>query len=453
MVLKGLPDSFKPFSIHITQSDEKITFTEFKTKLRSYESTEKFSAACSEEDSVMKVKARDGWNMKLTCFNCGQKGHKAVECTSATSEHREQRQWCHLCKSSTHKDVNCRRRKRDNVKRVVDEEDHTFAFKVGQVDAVLVSGVKEKGLMVDTGATSHIIRDITQFTDFDKSFEPHKHILELADGEKTSGIALRKGTAKVRLRDNKGRVVETMLMGALYVPSFPQDIFSVKAAMSQGATVIFKEGAGMVVDWEQETGLLMTSGDVRVIRIWDTEREMKVQDIPTGADSCVTSLSCDPQRSLVAAGLGDGSVRVYDRRMGPNECRVMTYREHGAWVVKAHLQKEPEGHIISVSVNGDVRFFDPRMPESINILQTVKGLTALDIHPQANLFACGSMNQFIAVYNSNGDVISNIKYYDGFMGQRIGAISCLAFHPYWPHLAVGSNDYYMSIYSAEKRLR
>ncbi|XP_058635678.1 regulatory-associated protein of mTOR isoform X1 [Onychostoma macrolepis] len=212
-------------------------------------------------------------------------------------------------------------------------------------------------------------------------------------------------------------------------------------------------GAGMVVDWEQETGLLMTSGDVRVIRIWDTEREMKVQDIPTGADSCVTSLSCDPQRSLVAAGLGDGSVRVYDRRMGPNECRVMTYREHGAWVVKAHLQKEPEGHIISVSVNGDVRYFDPRTPESINILQTVKGLTALDIHPQANLFACGSMNQFIAVYNSNGDVISNIKYYDGFMGQRIGAISCLAFHPYWPHLAVGSNDYYMSIYSAEKRLR
>jgi hypothetical protein len=45
------------------------------------------------------------------------------------------------------------------------------------------------------------------------------------------------------------------------------------------------------------------------------------------------------------------------------------------------------------------------------------------------------MNQFIAVYNSNGDVISNIKYYDGFMGQRIGAISCLAFHPHWvrPH--------------------
>lgn len=36
-------------------------------------------------------------------------------------------------------------------------------------------------------------------------------------------------------------------------------------------------GAGMVVDWEQETGLLMSSGDVRIVRIWDTDREMKVQ--------------------------------------------------------------------------------------------------------------------------------------------------------------------------------
>ncbi|XP_049716881.1 regulatory-associated protein of mTOR isoform X4 [Elephas maximus indicus] len=212
-------------------------------------------------------------------------------------------------------------------------------------------------------------------------------------------------------------------------------------------------GAGMVVDWEQETGLLMSSGDVRIIRIWDTDREMKVQDIPTGADSCVTSLSCDSHRSLIVAGLGDGSIRVYDRRMALSECRVMTYREHTAWVVKAHLQKHPEGHIMSVSVNGDVRFFDPRMPESVNVLQIVKGLTALDIHPQANLIACGSMNQFTAIYNGNGELINNIKYYDGFMGQRVGAISCLAFHPHWPHLAVGSNDYYISVYSVEKRVR
>ncbi|CAJ0967179.1 unnamed protein product [Ranitomeya imitator] len=195
-------------------------------------------------------------------------------------------------------------------------------------------------------------------------------------------------------------------------------------------------GAGMVVDWEQETGLLVASGDVRIIRIWDTDQEMKVQDIPTGADSCVTSLSCASNRSLIVAGLGDGTVRIFDRRMSQNDCRVMTYREHTSWVIKTHIETHAKGNVLSVSVNGDVRSFDPRLTESVNTLQIVKGLTALDYHPLANLFAGGSMNQFIAIYNGGGEQISNIKYYDGFMGQRIGAISCLAFHPYWTGLFV-----------------
>lgn len=48
-------------------------------------------------------------------------------------------------------------------------------------------------------------------------------------------------------------------------------------------------GAGMVVDWEQETGLLMTSGDVRVIRIWDTDREMKVQVLYCTCPGCMSN--------------------------------------------------------------------------------------------------------------------------------------------------------------------
>lgn len=52
----------------------------------------------------------------------------------------------------------------------------------------------------------------------------------------------------------------------------------------------------------------------------------------------------------------------------------------------------------------------------------------------------GSVNQFTAIYNGDGDLINNIKYYDGFMGQRVGAISCLAFHPHWvcPSLGRGA---------------
>lgn len=41
MVLKDSPESFKPFAVHITQSDEKTTFADFKIKLRSIVEKEK----------------------------------------------------------------------------------------------------------------------------------------------------------------------------------------------------------------------------------------------------------------------------------------------------------------------------------------------------------------------------------------------------------------------------
>ena len=36
-------------------------------------------------------------------------------------------------------------------------------------------------------------------------------------------------------------------------------------------------GSGLITDWEQQSGTLLASGDVRLIRVWDTHREMKLQ--------------------------------------------------------------------------------------------------------------------------------------------------------------------------------
>ena len=44
-------------------------------------------------------------------------------------------------------------------------------------------------------------------------------------------------------------------------------------------------GSGLVVSWEQETGILLASGDVRFIRVWDTQREMRMQVGP-GENNC-----------------------------------------------------------------------------------------------------------------------------------------------------------------------
>ena len=41
--------------------------------------------------------------------------------------------------------------------------------------------------------------------------------------------------------------------------------------------VFYITGSGLVLDWEQESGMLLASGDVRIIRVWDTQRELRLQ--------------------------------------------------------------------------------------------------------------------------------------------------------------------------------
>ena len=86
--------------------------------------------------------------------------------------------------------------------------------------------------MVDTGAISHIITDRSKFVSLYDKFDTNTHIIELADGGKTS-VVLGKGNAKVKLFDVKGNLHEVVLSNALYVPSYQQNIFSVSTKVEK----------------------------------------------------------------------------------------------------------------------------------------------------------------------------------------------------------------------------
>ena len=156
MILKGLPESYKPLAIHITLSTSEITFTEFKVQLRSFEETEKFN-------------------------------------TKAKADHSN-----------------------------------------------------PTGLLVDIGATSYIVTT-NAFTRVDGTFKPQEHCMELADGTKTMNVAVKRGDAEATLKDVNGRYVKIVLKDTSLIPSQPQDIFSVKAATSNGAELKFQRGHNELV--------------------------------------------------------------------------------------------------------------------------------------------------------------------------------------------------------------
>ena len=127
-------------------------------------------------------------------------------------------------------------------------DEHTYVFKVGDADdnLYLTSDNTEK-FLVDCGATTHIVNKDEYFVTTDKAFKPEEHFIELADGSKSNNLAKKKGTVSISLHDTNGNIVDVKLENVLYVPSFPQCIFSVQAATRKGAKVNFDGDHAMLI--------------------------------------------------------------------------------------------------------------------------------------------------------------------------------------------------------------
>ena len=176
MVLKGFPEEYTPFIAVVSQSEEHQNFQRFKGALRNYKETKKARKVVkvdNNKDAILKTK---GGNFKvkqkkdIECYTCGKKGHKSSECYKNTSSRRR----CSKCKSTTYTDKTCRK-SNDNANMTFDfEDEHPYGFQL-PCDGTF---------LFDCGATTHIVNKEDCFIDFDESFDPSKHFIELANGKK-----------------------------------------------------------------------------------------------------------------------------------------------------------------------------------------------------------------------------------------------------------------------------
>ncbi|XP_006826135.1 uncharacterized protein LOC102800653 [Saccoglossus kowalevskii] len=171
MMLKGLPPQFRTFVAVITQREKQQTFSNFKVALKSYEETDKCGQQRENvpvQDGVMKVTQSQNFSNRerarqfpsqtgTKCYRCGKMGHKIADCWA------KPKKWCDVCKSTTHVTKECRRK--DAVKSSNDENEHSFCFALSH-DNFCNSVTKQHSLLVDCGATTHIVNDKAKFVEF-----------------------------------------------------------------------------------------------------------------------------------------------------------------------------------------------------------------------------------------------------------------------------------------------
>ena len=117
------------------------------------------------------------------------------------------------------------------------------------------------------------------------------------------------------------------------------------------------------------------------------------------------------------------------------KCRLMDWRKL-SWCFR---EKKQGNHPLTLYYLNTARLtfslneiYRRRMPGRPMMAQTALNSCLL------NFYFSGMADQMITVYNTSGDTTSVIKYHEGFMGQRVAKVSCLAFHPHLVSKATAS---------------
>lgn len=128
-----------------------------------------------------------------------------------------------------------------------------------------------------------LFTDESYFIEFDPTFIPGEHSVELADGKVLKSMAEKRGTVQLFFKNSAEELHEVILNDVLYVPKFPANLFSVKAATKKGSSVCFYPNYAELITPNGTIFEITTKSDLYFLKIFrgtdPTTRVNTVRDL------------------------------------------------------------------------------------------------------------------------------------------------------------------------------
>ena len=151
-------------------------------------------------------------------------------------------------------------------------------------------------------------------------------------------------------------------------------------------------------------------------------------------------------------GTEDGHLEFYDHNLKITNSAFQLSTNEIVYIYNS-------GAVLNVITADSLLFqFDPISCASVTNYQIglpTNRVTCFTPHPLLpHLFAYGSTDQSIKLCQLSSGVVvklQSIRYHDGFLGQRLGNINKLAWHPSRMILGTVTSDSFISIYGINKQ--
>jgi regulator-associated protein of mTOR len=140
-----------------------------------------------------------------------------------------------------------------------------------------------------------------------------------------------------------------------------------------------------ICEWHQMNGTLLTMGKTPIIKVWDADEEICIQDIPIDVESIPTCLHVETSGNLFLTGFENGDITLKDRRMSSGSSH---YKGSNGKVLSAQFSNADGIEFMSATTEGDLLLWDIRQTTPILKIESARGpFNSFTIHNQAPLMA------------------------------------------------------------------